>query len=33
MTAFVTVGGREQVAAVADEIGGEWVQVDVADCR
>ena len=29
----VVVGARsrEQVEAVADEIGGEWVQVDVAD--
>jgi 3-oxoacyl-[acyl-carrier protein] reductase len=31
----VVVGARsrEQVEAVADEIGGEWVQVDVADRR
>jgi NAD(P)-dependent dehydrogenase (short-subunit alcohol dehydrogenase family) len=31
----VAVGARsrEQVEAVADEIGGEWVQVDVADRR
>jgi NAD(P)-dependent dehydrogenase (short-subunit alcohol dehydrogenase family) len=31
----VVVGARssEQVQAVADEIGGEWVQVDVADRR
>jgi 3-oxoacyl-[acyl-carrier protein] reductase len=31
----VVVGARsrEQVEAVADEIGGEWVQVDVADHR
>jgi NAD(P)-dependent dehydrogenase (short-subunit alcohol dehydrogenase family) len=31
----VVVGARsrEQIEAVADEIGGEWVQVDVADLR
>jgi NAD(P)-dependent dehydrogenase (short-subunit alcohol dehydrogenase family) len=31
----VVVGARsrEQVEAVADEIGGAWVQVDVTDCR
>ena len=31
----VVVGARsrEQVEAVADEVGGEWVEVDVADLR
>ena len=31
----VVIGARsrEQVEAVADEIGGEWLQVDVADVR
>jgi 3-oxoacyl-[acyl-carrier protein] reductase len=31
----VVVGARsrEQVEAVADEVGGEWVQMDVADAR
>src|SRR5512146_741256 len=29
----VAARSREQVEAVADEIGGDWVQVDVADRR
>src|SRR5512146_3192589 len=29
----VAARSREQVEAVADEIGGDWVQVDVGDRR